>query len=624
MKYFQVYQGKIRGIVSLFIALLFGFSLTASAVASTDFDFIDTSGLQGGAEFIVDAWHDGEDVFVGFQIPAEHYLYRKHFSLSPDNFGPLRMAQGQSHSDEFFGDVEIYRDKVVVAASLPDSRIGTVSPVTLTAHYQGCSDLGICLPPASQTIDAQYRTIAPSDYFLEVSDVPGYAIQSEDFSGVSLATEPAPATTQPEVQSGFDRFLSVLDGDSLWQSAFVFFLAGLALTFTPCVLPMIPIMSAMIVGQSASRLRSFSLSASYVFGMAVTYTAVGILMGLFGASLNVQAYMQSPFVISAFAILFILLAMALTGAFTLQMSPGLTSRITQWQDRAQNSGPLGIALAGALSVLVVSPCVSAPLVGALAFISATGDALSGGIALLSMALGMGIPLILAGTYGTSLLPRRGPWMNAVKLVFALMMLGIAVWLLDRILPDHVALLAWAGFLIAVAMGLGLFRSQASSFWQQLCRGLSLFPLIWAIALILSAASGGSSLTQPLGHLAVASKNPVQELSSLTVYDQQELDDRIRASDKPVFVHLSADWCASCEVMEARYHEPAVASQLSRFLVIKADITETNSQSQAILSKYEAFGPPAMAIHEPGNTNANEVFHGTLEVELLASKLAKFR
>lgn len=611
----------------LIFILLFLSGVSAVSAQTSDFSFIDTSAMSSQGSFALSAWHNGEDVLIGFEIPPDHYLYRQHFGVSPQDMGPLRISDGKTHEDEFFGDVEVYRDKVVMASSLSLDSRGSKGPITITVDYQGCSDRGICFPPASETVKVEHRSISPSQFFLEVSEIPDYAIQKERFEPEPQQPERPSATTVSNVAPLNEEepgYLEALKGASLPAVMGLFFLAGLALTFTPCVLPMMPILSAMIVGQSASRKRAFSLSASYVTGMAATYTLVGVLMGLFGASLNIQARLQSPVVLAVFAVIFIALALALVGAFNLQLPQSIAGKVSGWQDRVQHTGHIGSAIAGALSVLVVSPCVSAPLAGAMVFISTTGEASTGGLALLAMALGMGIPLLLVGTFGATFLPKSGPWMNQVKAVFGLMMFGIAVWLVDRILVDAFSLLAWAGFLIAVAMTLGCFDGPKQSFAGKLGKGLSVLPLVWATALILSAASGGSNPLQPLGHLNAPSvaiaATPEKAFKVTTI---NELDALIAAAEKPVFAHISADWCASCQVMKSRFAQPEVATLLKGFTVVEIDVTSTSADSREILDTFEAFGPPALLIYKNGSTEPNKTLHGEVEVRRLINELKRY-
>jgi thiol:disulfide interchange protein DsbD len=564
--------------------------------------------------FEATAWHDGEQVFVGFTIPEQHYLYRKHFAIEGDGLGPLRLPEGLAHQDEFFGKVAIFRDSVVMAASLGESAISENGSVSVRVAYQGCADFGVCYPPSDATLVAETRPLPPSDFYLGLADIP------EEAASVTVST--ASAESSPSLSGTNTGFQALLQEASIPLVMLMFFLAGLGLTFTPCVLPMVPIMSALIVGQNPTRGRAFALSTSYVAGMAATYTAVGILMGLFGASLNLQARLQSPLVLSVFAGIFIVLALAMMGAFDVRLPAKLATRVDGWQNRAQRSGPVGIAVTGALSVLVVSPCVSAPLAGALVFISSTGDALSGGLALLAMALGMGIPLILVGTFGTTLLPKRGAWMNGVKLAFGVMMLGIAAWLLDRVLPATLALLMWAGLAVLVACVLGIFAGPQSTRWGKVRQALAVFPLAWAIALIIGAAGGGTDPLRPLERLGadaqVTAASPVTTVTSLEAL--QLIVETSRQDGVPVVAHLTADWCSSCKVMERRYAEPAVAEALAGYRRVAVDITDNGPEARDILGSCKVFGPPSLVFFRDGERLEGATLQGEVTSEALIQHL----
>ncbi|HSH56684.1 MAG TPA: protein-disulfide reductase DsbD, partial [Halomonas sp.] len=434
------------------------------------------------------AWHDGETLYIGMEAAEGHYLYRHQFAVESDAaaLGEPEIPEGTFTSDEFLGDVYVFRDSVVFEVPLEEKASGVI-PVTVT--FQGCADAGLCYPPEHVDLDAAEQQAPAAFAGWQASNAGSGSV--EDGGGNATSTAP----TAPQSEDG--RFQALMVEASLPLALGVFFVAGLGLTFTPCVLPMVPILSSIIVGQNPSRPRAFALSASYVGGMALTYALVGVLMGLFGAGLNLQAQLQSAPVLITFAILFTVFALAMFGAFDLRLSPRLTGRIDSWQARAQQSGPAGLALAGALSVLVVSPCVSAPLAGALVFISTTGDALLGGAALLALGLGMGVPLLLVGTFGTTLLPRSGAWMNGVKVAFGILLLGVAIWLVERLLPATLVLLLWAGLAVGTAVALGAMSTNLPQGWARARQALGLLLLAWGVALVLGAASGASDPLRPL-------------------------------------------------------------------------------------------------------------------------------
>ncbi|WP_355662097.1 protein-disulfide reductase DsbD [Halomonas salifodinae] len=535
--------------------------------------------------FQASAWHDDQTLYVGFTAAEEYYLYRHRFAVESDAaaLGEPVLPPGEPMSDEFLGDVNVFFDRVVFEVPLESPVTGEL-PFTLS--FQGCALAGLCYPPERLEMTA-----------LPGSAPPAFADWTANGDGSASMSAAAPSG----VQSADGRFSELMASASLPLALGLFFLAGLGLTFTPCVLPMIPILSSIIVGQNPGRGRAFALSASYVAGMAATYALVGVLMGLFGAGLNLQARLQSAPVLITFAALFVGFALAMFGVFNLRMAPALAGRIEAWQARAQRSGPAGLALAGALSVLVVSPCVSAPLAGALVFISTTGDAVMGGAALLALALGMGVPLLLVGTFGTTLMPRSGAWMEGVKIAFGLLLLGVAIWLIERLLPGPLALLLWAALAVAAALALGALRLNSRG-WGQLRQGAGILLLAWGLALVLGAAQGGSDPLRPLALNAprdggvTAASQPDAVVNDLVGLEQALAS----AGNTPVFVDFTADWCISCKQMERNVYPAAeVAEPLSAFRRVQVDVTESNGASRELLGHFELFGPPSLLFFAGG-------------------------
>lgn len=532
------------------------------------------------------AWHDGETLYVGVEVTPEHYLYRHQLAVASDavSLGEPEIPQGEFTSDEFMGDVYVFRDTMLLEVPLEERVSG---PFPLTFTFQGCADAGLCYPPERVSLEAPERA-APAAFA---------ALASGNDGGSADAGTQAGAAGPAAPQSDDGRFQRLMAEASLPLVLGLFFLAGLGLTFTPCVLPMVPILSSIIVGQNPGRPRAFVLSSSYVAGMALTYAAVGVLMGLFGAGLNLQARLQSAPVLITFAVLFALFALAMFGAFELRTSSRLSGRIDAWQARAQQSGPAGLALAGALSVLVVSPCVSAPLAGALVFISTTGDAMLGGAALLALGLGMGVPLLLVGTFGTTLLPRSGAWMNGVKIAFGILLLGVAIWLVERLLPSAVALLLWAGLAIGGALALGAMSVNLPQGWPRVRQAAGLLLLAWGLALVLGAASGAHDPLRPLANLGNNGGAAAVEPAEITTVEGLDELQRALASvgdGRPTFVHFTADWCISCKQMERQvYPDPRVAEPLSAFARINVDVTDSGSATRELLDHFGLFGPPSL-------------------------------
>lgn len=554
------------------------------------------------------AWHDGDTLYIGMDIADEYYLYRHQFAVVSQtegvSLGDPTIPQGIFTNDEFMGDVYVFRDQLVFEVPLEAPYSG---PLNIELTFQGCADAGLCYPPERTQLQAS-ETEPPNQF-------------ANWQAGDNTASETAtPQRDFSGPQSEDSRFSAAISDASLPLALGLFFIAGLGLTFTPCVLPMIPILSSIVVGQNPTRPRAFALSLSYVLGMALTYALVGVLMGLFGAGLNLQAHLQSAPVLITFAVLFTLFALAMFGAFNLNLSPRLANRIDAWQARAQRSGPAGLALAGALSVLVVSPCVTAPLAGALVFISSTGDAAMGGAVLFALGIGMGVPLLLVGTFGATLLPRSGAWMNGVKIAFGLLLLGVAIWMIERLVAAPIALLLWAALAIGTALALGALNFNQPQGWPRARQTLGLMLLAWGIVLVIGAAQGGSNPLRPLAAASSTSGNKVATLEFTQVSSLTELEAAISQAEEanqPAFVHFTADWCISCKLLERDvYPDPKVSAALSNYTLIAADVTHTDSQSRELLNQFDLFGPPSLLFFNQGE----EIRAARIQGEVTADQL----
>lgn len=558
------------------------------------------------------AWHDGEMLFIGIDIADEYYLYRHQFAVTSQtervSLGEPNLPKGTFTNDEFMGDVYIFRDQLVFGVPLEAPYSG---PLDITLTFQGCADAGLCYPPEQTALQAS-ETQPPSQFD---------NWEAADNSAASDAVDGPTQDAFSTFQSEDSRFSALISNASLPLTLGLFFIAGLGLTFTPCVLPMIPILSSIVVGQNPTRPRAFALSLSYVLGMAVTYALVGVLMGLFGAGLNLQARLQSAPVLIIFAVLFTLFALAMFGAFNLNLSPRLANRVDAWQARAQRSGPAGLALAGALSVLVVSPCVTAPLAGALVFISSTGDAVMGGAALLALGLGMGVPLLLVGTFGATMLPRSGAWMNGVKIAFGLLLLGVAIWMIERLVAAPVALLLWAALAIGTSLALGALNFNQPQGWPRARQALGLMLLAWGVVLVIGAAQGGSNPLRPLAATSsIAGESQADALDFIAIDSLTALEQAIADADsanQPVFVHFTADWCISCKLLERDvYPDPRVTAALSKYTLIAADVTHTDTQSRQLLERFNLFGPPSLLFFNQGE----EIRDARIQGEVTANQL----
>ena len=425
--------------------------------------------------------------------------------------------------------------------------------------------------------------------------LPEDAAQAAD-ARPSTPAEPAVPVTEES------RLAALLGGDDLLLALGLCLLAGIGLAFTPCVLPMVPILSSIIAGQGeVSRSRAAMLSGTYVLAMAVTYAVLGTLVGFFGGALNLHGWLQSPPVLVVFAALFAVLSLSMFGYYELQLPAFLRERL---EGRGDGGTLGGVAAMGVFSSLLVSPCVSAPLAGALVYISSTGDAVLGGTALFALALGMGVPLMVVGVGGGALLPRAGGWMDAVKAVFGVLLLGVSVWLLERVVPAGVTLMLWAALAIGSGVALGALdfgpRQGLGNVWK--ATGAMLF--VYGVLLVIGAASGARDPLQPLAPLAAGGGGGEarEELAFRPVDTLADVEASLAsagASGRPVLLDLYADWCISCKVMERSvFPEPEVQRLMAEFDLLRADVTANDAAHRALLAHFDLFGPPSLLFFSP--------------------------
>lgn len=610
----------VRPLTLPLLLILWLFAATAQAGWFDD-NAGDDAFLPVDQAFQASTWHDDDTLYIGFENADDYYLYRHRFAVegleNGVTLGEPQLPPGEFKTDEFLGEVYVFYDRVVMAVPFTGTPDGGID---FAVTFQGCADAGLCYPPERLTLTSLPGS--PPAIF-STANASDDSAANNTFTGAQVPSPDSNGSVTPLSEDG--HFRTLLDDAHPLTVLSLFFLAGLGLTFTPCVLPMIPILSSIIVGQHAGRTRALGLSASYVGGMAITYALVGVLMGLFGAGLNLQARLQSPWVLIPFAALFVLFALAMFGLFDMQLSPRLARRVDGWQARLQNSGPIGLALAGALSVVVVSPCVSAPLAGALVFISTTGNALMGGWALLALALGMGIPLLLVGTFGTTLLPRSGAWMNGVKMAFGVLLLGLAIWLIARLLPGPAVLLLWGALAVGAALALGALSVNQRQGWPRIRQAAGIVLLAWGVALVLGAARGGEDPLRPLAGLG-ASSEATEALDFTRVTTLAQLDAELaRAASRgqPAFVDVTAEWCISCKIMERDvFPDPAVTQRLADFHRIRADVTDTNADSRALLDHFGLFGPPSLLFFAHGEELRMARIQGEIDAATFAAHLER--
>ena len=565
-------------------------------------------------------------VLVRWDMVDGYYLYRHRFGFAVRTsadiaesdvvLGAPEIPPGKKKIDDYFGEVEVYyhqaQARVPVQAGSGLVEVGV--------SYQGCADMGLCYPPETKWVAFNLAAPARPDGGSSglMGGLPGPAQQSA--AGASIV---------PETE---DRALaSMLADGGLITSLLLFFVAGVGLAFTPCVLPMVPILSSIIVGDSdnINRTRALTLSVAYVLGMALTYAAVGTLVGLFGASLNLQAALQSAPVLIVFAVIFALLSMSMFGFYELQLPQSWQNGLNALGQKAGGGKHLSVVVMGSLSSLVVSPCVSAPLAGALIYLSSTGDAVLGGGALLALGLGMGLPLIVIGASGGHLLPRAGAWMDAVKAVFGVGLLAVAVWLLERVVPAGVTLLLWAALAIGSGVYLGALDFSPRQGWGQLWKASGAISFVYGVLLLIGAASGAENPLKPLQNFAASgasmSAAPGEQLTWHPVNDLSDLYAGLEVANgagQPVLLDLYADWCISCKVMERSvFPRPEVATRLAQFRLLRADVTDNNPDHQALLERFGLFGPPSMVFFAEDGRELTEVrVQGEIGAAALATHL----
>ncbi|MDR1995610.1 protein-disulfide reductase DsbD [Azonexus sp.] len=516
---------------------------------------------------------DGETIEVIFSIAKGYYLYRNKFRFAIDSdaaaLGEPILPKGKEKDDDTFGKVEVYFDKVAIRLPVERSVSGPL-PLRLAVTSQGCAEAGVCYPPQTQTLS------------LTLPDP---------------ATTPSLAAAEESAGDESGAIAVTLRNAGFWTSLAFFFAAGIGLALTPCVLPMVPILSSIIAGQGqrASHARSLALSLAYVLGMALTYAAAGVAAGLSGTLLS--AALQNAWVLGSFALIFVLLSFSMFGFYELQLPTALQSRLSEESGHLRGGRGFGVFLMGALSALIVGPCVAAPLAGALLYIGQTGDAVLGGAALFVMALGMGAPLIAVGVAGGSLLPKTGPWMEGVKKSFGVLLLATALWLLSPVLPAVVSMFGWALLLIIPAIYLHALDPlpPRASGGQRFWKGIGIVMLLSGAALLLGALAGGRDPLQPLAGLrgGVSTAEPAR-LPFEPVRSVAELERRIAAADRPVMLDFYADWCVSCKEMEKfTFSDPAVRDKLAGFTLLKADVTAHSNEDKALLARFQLYGPPGI-------------------------------
>ncbi len=516
---------------------------------------------------------DQHRLIASFTVTPSYYLYRNKITFSTSDgktkIASVTLPKGEIKNDPNFGTLEVFHQSFQAEIALENADVA--KPLVLNASYQGCSDNGLCYPPIEKTLNIQLAQT--------ISSAP--APQS-----LSIA---APANDNT-------RIAGLFKSGSFWLIVSFFFGAGLLLSLTPCVFPMIPILSGIIVGRGhkITHMHAFILSLAYVLGMAITYAIAGVAAGYSGNL--VSNALQTPWVLGSFAALFVLLSLAMFGLYELQLPTALQSKLSDTSNKLHGGHISGVFAMGALSAVIMGPCVAAPLAGALLYISQTHDAVLGGVALFVLALGMGAPLLVIGTSAGALLPKAGPWMEAVKRSFGVLMLAMAIWIVSPVVPVSFQMLLWAALLIFAAIYLHALDPLPHNAHglHKLGKSIGILALLLGVAYLIGALSGARDILRPLGNIGHAAADTPATLHFDRIKNLAQLDARIaQAGGKAVMLDFYADWCVSCKEMERlTFSDPAIQSRLGGAILLQADVTANDADDKALLQRFQLFGPPA--------------------------------
>jgi thiol:disulfide interchange protein DsbD len=524
---------------------------------------------------------DAHTLQANFNVTPGYYLYRDKITFTTNNnlvkVTAVNLPKGEIKHDPNFGDTEVFHQSFQSLITLNRANNEATS-ITLNAVYQGCSEQGLCYPPITKTLQINLPDTTTSQF------------------APPVLTETPQLAQQAPVSEG-SQIARLFKGGSFWLIVSFFFGAGLLLALTPCVFPMIPILSGIIVGRGhkITHMHAFMLSLAYVLGMAITYAAAGVAAG-FSGNLISNA-LQTPWVLGSFAAVFVLLSLSMFGFYEFQLPTALQSKLSDTSNRLHGGHLSGVFVMGALSAIIMGPCVAAPLAGALLYIGQTHDAVLGGVALFALALGMGAPLLVIGASAGVLLPKAGAWMEAVKQFFGVMLLALAIWIIQPLLPISVQMMLWAALLISSAIYLRALDAlpHNASGWHKLLKGVGLFALLLGAAYLIGALSGARDILRPLGNISRAETLKPATLQFSRIKNIMDLDERIaQAHGQTVMLDFYADWCISCKEMERfTFSDTEVQTKLKNTLLLQADVTSNSEDDQTLLKRYGLFGPPGI-------------------------------
>lgn len=555
--------------------------------------------LKGDEAFVFSSQTNGDgQLLLNWKVAPNYYLYQEKIKVKvlegSADIGELNLPPAKEKMDEVFNKiVKAYHHSF--SGSVPLTNLS--DQVKIQLEFQGCADIGVCYPPMRKTVALNAASFG-------IFSAAGKSDSLANPAGMTSTPSSAKKTSE---LSETDQITDTLINSSVWVVIATFFVFGLLLSLTPCVFPMIPILSSIIIGQGdqLSTRRAFTMSLVYVLAMSITYTVAGVLAGVFGE--NLQVAFQNPWIIGSFSLIFILLALSMFGFYELQLPSAVQSKITNLSNKQQGGTLTGVAIMGFLSALIVGPCVAPPLAGALIYIGQTGDALLGGTALFAMSMGMGIPLLLLGTSAGKLLPRAGAWMDNVKAVFGVLMIAVAIWMAERILPESIVLFAWAALLIGSAVYLGALEPVGEKpGWVKLFKSFGVIMLALGVLMLVGLAGGSKSVLTPLkiyqgGSGAVQSdKLPFKTIKTLA-----DLEAELKTNPK-VMLDFYADWCISCKEMEAQtFSTDQVHTALQGVTLLKADVTQNDAEDKALMKAFDLIGPPAIMFFKDGLESSSQ-------------------